>query len=278
MKCPSRSHGERRPTAILLDMTQTYRPEPPNRTGLVCAACQQPIATVGYILTLKPLDAHIRTANPYGMAWVAALICYPPFILMNGGPLDYQVGGADWGYWLAGHDTLMAVWGALLVGLIGVYAWATMAFGIRFSNLTHRGVITHGPYALTRHPAYISKNLSWWVGSLPFLVTSGGWVEGARGADAIAHARLLAGHGIVRFAMTAVARDGTLEGPDLALLEAVAAAVPRAAIIASGGIGHLEDIEELARRGYEAAILGRALYEGAFDLPAAVRAAQRGAA
>jgi hypothetical protein len=138
------------------------------------------IATVGYILTLKPLDAHIRTANPYGMAWVAALICYPPFILMNGGPLDYQIGGSDWGYWLQGHDTLMAIWGALLVLLIAVYAWATMAFGIRFSNLTHRGVITHGPYAFTRHPAYISKNLSWWVGSLPFLVTSGGWVEGAR--------------------------------------------------------------------------------------------------
>ncbi len=144
------------------------------------------IATVGYILTLKPLDAHIRTANPYGMAWVAALICYPPFILMNGGPLDYQVGGADWGYWLQGYDTLMAVWGALLVGLIAVYAWATMAFGIRFSNLTHRGVITHGPYALTRHPAYISKNLSWWVGSLPFLVTSGGWVEGARNTALLA--------------------------------------------------------------------------------------------
>src|SRR3546814_17210443 len=74
----------------------------------------------------------------------------------------------------------MAVWGALLVGLIAVYAWATMAFGIRFSNLTHRGIITHGPYALTRHPAYIAKNLSWWVGSMPFLVTSGSWVEALR--------------------------------------------------------------------------------------------------
>ncbi len=35
-------------------------------------------------------------------------------------------------------------------------------------------------YAFTRHPAYISKNLSWWVGAMPFLVTAGGWVEGAR--------------------------------------------------------------------------------------------------
>ncbi len=138
------------------------------------------IATVGYILTLKPLDAHIRTANPYGMAWVAALICYPPFILMNGGPLDYRVGGSDWGYWLGGHDNLMILWGALLVCLTAIYSWATMAFGIRFSNLTHRGIITHGPYAFTRHPAYISKNLTWWIGALPFLVTAGGWVEAAR--------------------------------------------------------------------------------------------------
>ena len=138
------------------------------------------IATVGYILTLKPLDAHIRTANPYGMAWVAALVCYPPFILMSGGPLDYQIHGADWGHWLAGHDGLLTLWAIALVLLTAVYSWATMAFGIRFSNLTNRGIITHGPYAFTRHPAYISKNMTWWLGSLPFLVTAGGWVEGAR--------------------------------------------------------------------------------------------------
>ncbi|WP_137754053.1 isoprenylcysteine carboxylmethyltransferase family protein [Sphingopyxis sp. L1A2A] len=138
------------------------------------------IATVGYILTLKPLDAHIRTANPYGMAWVAALVCYPPFILMSGGPLDYQVNGADWGHWLAGQETLLIVWAVTLAALTAVYSWATMAFGIRFSNLTHRGIITHGPYAFTRHPAYVSKNLSWWVGAMPFLAVSGGWVEGAR--------------------------------------------------------------------------------------------------
>ena len=50
-------------------------------------------ATVGYVLTMKPLDAHIRTANPYAAGWAAALICYPPFILMgDGGPLDYHTG------------------------------------------------------------------------------------------------------------------------------------------------------------------------------------------
>jgi isoprenylcysteine carboxyl methyltransferase (ICMT) family protein YpbQ len=138
------------------------------------------VATVGYVLTLKPLDAHIRTANPYGMAWVAALICYPPFILMSGGPLDYQVNGAEWDYWFADYPLLLMIWGGMAVFFTAVYSWATLAFGIRFSNLTHRGIITHGPYRITRHPAYVSKNISWWILSMPFLVTAGGWVEAVR--------------------------------------------------------------------------------------------------
>ncbi len=127
-------------------------------------------ATVGYILTMKPLDAHIRTANPYGMAWVAALACYPPFVLMNpGGPLFYQEGTAAWHAWLSGQTVLLWIWGALLIGLNAIYAWATVAFGIRFSNLTHRGIITHGPYRFTRHPAYVAKNMFWWASSLVIL-------------------------------------------------------------------------------------------------------------
>src|SRR3546814_10067667 len=70
---------------------------------------------------------------------------------LSGGPLDYQVHGSGWGYWLSGHEALLIAWGIALVLLTAVYSWATMAFGIRFSNLTHRGVITHGPYAFTRH-------------------------------------------------------------------------------------------------------------------------------
>lgn len=138
------------------------------------------VATVGYILTMKPLDAHIRTANPYGMAWVAALICYPPFILMSGGPLDYQVNGGEWDYWFADQPTMLMIWGGLAILFTAVYSWATLAFGIRFSNLTHRGIITHGPYRFTRHPAYVSKNISWWILSMPFFVTAGGPVEALR--------------------------------------------------------------------------------------------------
>lgn len=140
-------------------------------------------ASVGYILTMRPLDSHIRSANPYAAAWMAALMCYPPFLLMStGGPLDYHpgtLGDRSWLYWLDGHDWVLAAIGAALVALSATYAWATVAFGPRFSNLTHRGILTHGPYSWSRHPAYLSKNLFWWLSTLPFLSTAG-LVEGAR--------------------------------------------------------------------------------------------------
>ncbi|WP_404336521.1 methyltransferase family protein [Sphingomonas sp. MMS12-HWE2-04] len=143
-------------------------------------------ATAGYILTFRPLDSHIRSANPYAAGWTAALICYPPFVLMgNGGPLDYHQGTAEWPYWLAGHDWALAALGAVLVALTGIYAWATVAFGLRFSNLTHRGILTHGPYAWSRHPAYLSKNLFWWLSTLPFLATTG-WHDAVRNAAVMA--------------------------------------------------------------------------------------------
>lgn len=144
-------------------------------------------ATIGYMLTLKPLDAHIRSANPYMAGWVAALICYPPFILMNaGGPLDYHPGTADYAHWLGGAPIVLTGVAALLVVLTAVYAWATVAFGLRFSNLTHRGILTHGPYAWTKHPAYLSKNLFWWVATMPFLATTGSLVDAVRNTVVLA--------------------------------------------------------------------------------------------
>jgi protein-S-isoprenylcysteine O-methyltransferase Ste14 len=141
------------------------------------------IGTVGYLLTLRPLDAHIRSGNPFLGGWVAALICYPPFVyafMGNGGVIQYEYATADWGHWFAGHDMLLWLWAGWLVFLTAIYAWATVAFGIRFSNLTYRGVLTHGPYRFTRHPAYLSKNLFWWCSVLPFLVTSDSAVDMVR--------------------------------------------------------------------------------------------------
>lgn len=141
------------------------------------------IGTVGYLLTLRPLDAHIRSGNPFLAGWLAALICYPPFVfgfMGGGGIIQYEYNTSDWAYWFGGSEALLWLWAGWLVFLTAIYAWATVAFGIRFSNLTYRGVITNGPYRFTRHPAYLSKNLFWWCSVMPFLVTSGSTLDAVR--------------------------------------------------------------------------------------------------
>jgi protein-S-isoprenylcysteine O-methyltransferase Ste14 len=141
------------------------------------------IGTVGYLLTLRPLDAHIRSGNPFLAGWLAALICYPPFVyafMGNGGVIQYEYNTAGWAYWFAGHETLLWLWAGLLAALTAIYAWATLAFGLRFSNLTYRGVLTSGPYRFTRHPAYLSKNVFWWLSTLPFMVVTHSPVETIR--------------------------------------------------------------------------------------------------
>jgi protein-S-isoprenylcysteine O-methyltransferase Ste14 len=147
------------------------------------------IGTVGYLMTLRPLDAHIRSGNPLLAGWVAALMCYPPFVyafMGGGGIFAYELNTPGWSHWLQYHPALGWIWMAGLVGLTAIYAWATLAFGIRFSNLTYRGVLTNGPYRFTRHPAYLSKNLFWWGTTLPFLVL------GDSAADAIRNTVFLA--------------------------------------------------------------------------------------
>jgi hypothetical protein len=127
----------------------------------------------GYVFTSRLLDAHIRSSNPYLWGWMFALICYPPFILFGSdGPLNYQ-GEYMWSDWLAGNDILLILWGVMLVLLTLVYVSATVVFGLRFSNLTNRGILTNGPFRYFKHPAYLSKSLYWWVAYLPFLSVIG---------------------------------------------------------------------------------------------------------
>ena len=81
--------------------------------------------------------------------------------------------------------------------------------------------------------------------------------------------------GCSRYVVTDVTRDGTLTGPNLELLRAVASFSP-APVVASGGIASLEDIAALAAlvpQGIDSAIIGKALYSGAFTLQQALAVA-----
>jgi phosphoribosylanthranilate isomerase len=83
--------------------------------------------------------------------------------------------------------------------------------------------------------------------------------------------------GCARYVVTDVAKDGTLRGPNLDLLRAVCARTS-APVVASGGVSSLADLaalRELVPLGVEGAIVGKALYAGAFTLPQALDVAGR---
>jgi phosphoribosylformimino-5-aminoimidazole carboxamide ribotide isomerase len=73
---------------------------------------------------------------------------------------------------------------------------------------------------------------------------------------------------------TDVARDGMQEGPNVAATTALVTAVHPLPVIASGGVGRLDDLRALAQAGLPAAVVGRALYEGTFTLAEALAAGE----
>lgn len=98
-----------------------------------------------------------------------------------------------------------------------------------------------------------------------------GWRTGAPGLPAGEAVSMLADAGVTTFEVTAIERDGLLEGPDLAMLRSLVA-LDRGRIVASGGIASVEDVLAVQAAGCAGAIVGRALYEGRIDLRALLAA------
>jgi phosphoribosyl isomerase A len=97
-----------------------------------------------------------------------------------------------------------------------------------------------------------------------------GWT--AEGGDLWDTLARLDADGCARYVVTDVHRDGTLTGPNLTLLRDVCARTS-AAVVASGGVSSLADLHAIAALGtIEGAIVGKALYTGAFTLPEALAA------
>jgi len=102
-----------------------------------------------------------------------------------------------------------------------------------------------------------------------------GWTQ--EGGDLWATLERLDRDGCARYVVTDVTKDGTLRGPNLDLLARVCARTS-APVVASGGIATLADLtalRALVGEGLEGAIVGKALYAGAFTLPEALDVAGR---
>jgi phosphoribosylformimino-5-aminoimidazole carboxamide ribotide isomerase len=114
------------------------------------------------------------------------------------------------------------------------------------------------------HPGQVAVGLDHREGE----VRVRGWEEGS-GERIDDVAARFADAGVAAFIVTDIGRDGMLEGPDVAGLGALAASV-NVPVIASGGVGTLDDLRALSPTGVSGVIVGKALYEGRFTVTQAL--------
>ncbi|HEX5322703.1 MAG TPA: 1-(5-phosphoribosyl)-5-[(5-phosphoribosylamino)methylideneamino]imidazole-4-carboxamide isomerase [Capsulimonadaceae bacterium] len=103
------------------------------------------------------------------------------------------------------------------------------------------------------------------------MVAIQGWAQ-ATSLPAVDFARTMVEKGARRIIFTDIARDGMLNGPNLAAIQEIQRAVS-VPIIASGGVSSLKDIQDIKALGVEGVILGKSLYEGTVFLPDAIKLA-----
>ena len=127
------------------------------------------IFAFGYLFESPKLKNVIRSVEPTAFGWIVAIICYPPFNTMTGKILGWYT--SDFASFENINLTIAA--GIISLLLFLIYVWASIALGFKASNLTNRGIVSKGPYKYVRHPAYISKNLSWWIMGIPFIKING---------------------------------------------------------------------------------------------------------
>lgn len=203
--------------------------------------------------------------------------------------LEFQAAGAEWLHLV----DLDAAFGrgencALLAEVVGMLdIKVELSGGIRDDESLRRALATGcervnlGTAAL-EDPEWTAKVIAEFGDRIAVGLDVRGHVLAARGwtkegGDLFETIERLERDGCARYVVTDVTKDGTLKGPNIELLKEVCA-VTRKPVVASGGISSLEDIEALVslnNSGVEGAIVGKALYAGAFTLQEALELTRR---
>jgi len=123
-------------------------------------------ALTGYAAESRWLGNKTKSVEPTGFGWMVALMCYPPFNDISGTLFPLNM---DQSHSFHFSPETMLLLKGMTCASFTIYVWATLAFGPTFSNLTNRGIITRGPYAVIRHPAYTCKNFAWWLEYIPYM-------------------------------------------------------------------------------------------------------------
>jgi protein-S-isoprenylcysteine O-methyltransferase Ste14 len=127
------------------------------------------IFSVGYLFEAKGLKNVVKSVEVTAFGWLIAIVCYPPINGLTGNILGWYT--SDFGDF--GNTRINIIMGIISLLLFIIYLWASVALGFKSSNLTNRGIVSRGPYKYVRHPAYASRNLSWWIMGIPFIAKYG---------------------------------------------------------------------------------------------------------
>lgn len=198
--------------------------------------------------------------------------------------LDFQSSGAEWIH-LVDLDAAFGIGenSALLAEVVGrLDIKVELSGGIRDDESLKRALATgcrrvnlgtaalENPEWTSRVIAEFGDRIAVGLDVRGHTLAARGWTE--EGGNLFETIERLEKDGCARYVVTDVTKDGTLKGPNLELLREVCA-VTKKPVIASGGISSLDDIaalRELRAIGVEGAIVGKALYAGAFTLEQAL--------
>ncbi len=132
--------------------------------------------TLWYLIETPFLKNQIKSVDSTLLWWFVAIICYPPFnsYVTNLWWINSKLKNFIWWYStefpkFSDPYIHIALNSAILI-LMWIYAWASVSLGFKASNLTNRWIVSKWPYKYIRHPAYICKNLSWWIGAIPMII------------------------------------------------------------------------------------------------------------
>jgi isoprenylcysteine carboxyl methyltransferase (ICMT) family protein YpbQ len=126
----------------------------------------------GYLMASNSLVQTIRSTQTRLTGWVVCLLCYGP-LMMHWPDFEAVVlQEISWPETLTSDPLLLAAAAAMLVLLV-LYVWATVSFGLRFCNLSNRGLISGGPYRLMKHPAYFAHVANAWIITFVFMPAAG---------------------------------------------------------------------------------------------------------
>ena len=121
--------------------------------------------TFGYLLEHPKLGNEIKSVEPTLLGWVVVLLCYPPFNQVT----NNIVGWYSSDFPVSTIIEIQWITAVLILILMSIYSWASIALNLKASNLTNRGIVRKGPYKWVRHPAYAAKNFAWLIGAMPIL-------------------------------------------------------------------------------------------------------------